>query len=57
MINHISKEDAQKLYNSASTHVPAGTVNSIVNNIQQPKKNNFTNFTKIIASQKGKGSK
>ena len=56
MIRHISKEDAQKLYDSASAHVPAGTVKSIVNNTkpQQPKK---INFTKIMASRKGKGPK
>ncbi len=56
MIKYIPKKDAQELYDSASTHVPAGTVKHIVNNTkpQQPKK---IDFTKIIASRKGKDPK
>ena len=56
MINHISKEDATKLFQSASTHVQGGTKikNIVKGNEQQPKK---LNLTKFIATKKGEISK
>ena len=57
MINHISKEDATKLFQSASIHRQGGAKikNIVIANEQQPKK---LDLTKIIAATKeGKGSK
>ena len=49
MINHISKETAVKLYNSASKRVPAGA--NIKKSINPEKPKNI-DYTKIIAAQK-----
>ena len=58
MINHISKEEAEKLYKSASIHLTAGAnVRNITNytRIEQPKQQ--IDYTKIVAGIKSKGSK
>ena len=58
MIKNISKEDAQKLYNSASTHVTAGAnMKRVAEGYAHDNKQQPNNITRIIASQKGKGSK